>query len=846
MNSSRRLRILLIAGLVFANLMVFVLSSYALYQTRQQYILRAQAATQNVASALNQSVFSSVEKIDLAMRTVVDELERQLAGKGIDERATNEFLARHLQRLPEVEAFRVADADGFVILGKGVNRQARVSWADRDYFKHHQTHADGSLQISKPRMGRVAQQYIIGFARRYNYPDGRFAGVLSAPIAVDHFSSLLSQFDLGSNGTLVLRDADLGLIARFPPMPDHPAGQVGHTSVSKELRELVESGVRSATYYLNNSPDGFERINSYQRLQNAPMIAIVGMASEDYLADWKSELYKTSALELGFLLLSGVLGFILLRLLVQSEHNQLRLRENENRLRTIIANEPECIKIVDAEGRLQQMNPAGLAMIEADSLDQVAGHPVLGVIAPEYRKIFEEMHQRVIAGESQKVEFEVQGLRGGRRLLETHAVPMEDNGAIVHLAVTRDISERRANENALKQAKAEAEAANLAKSAFLATMSHEIRTPMNGILGMAQLLLMPDLSEQERIEYARTVHNSGQTLLRLLNDILDLSKVESGKLELSMAAFIPRQIADETIALFGEHAHTKGLVIEAIWHGSDSQRYMGDAVRLRQMVSNLISNAIKFTAQGFVRLEVSEIEREGNSAMLEFAVSDSGIGIPADRQALLFKPFSQADSSTTREYGGTGLGLSIIRSLAKLMGGTVGVESEVGKGSRFWFRIHAEALQAGEECRQVERIAADANWRPNAVAVINGQVLIVEDNPTNRAVVEAALRKLGVQYQSLENGQLAVDAIRNGMRPDLVLMDMQMPVLDGIKATEAIRQWERDAGQARIPIIALTASAFETDQQRCFAAGMDDFMAKPFSIDDLSQMLAKWLNKPAS
>ncbi|MDP1525774.1 MAG: ATP-binding protein [Rhodocyclaceae bacterium] len=845
MNSSRRLRSLLIAGLAFANVMVFVLSGYALYQTRQQHILRAQAATQNVASALNQSVSSSVEKIDLAIRTVADELERQLAGKGIDDRATNEFLARHAQRLPEVEAFRVADADGFVILGKGVNRQARVSWADRDYFKYHQTHADGSLQISKPRMGRVAQQYIIGFARRYNYPDGRFAGVVSAPIAVDHFSSLLSQFDLGPKGFLVLRYADLGLIARFPPMPDHPAGQIGHTSVSKELRERVESGVRAATYHLNNSPDGFERINSYQRLENAPMITIVGMASEDYLADWNSELYKTSALALGFLLLSGVLGSILLRLLDQSEKNQLRLRENENRLRTIIANEPECIKIVDAEGKLLQMNPAGLAMIEADSFEQVAGHSVLDVIAPEYRKRFDEMHQRVIAGESVKLEFEVQGLKGGRRLLETHAVPMIDNGAVVQLAVTRDISERRANENALKQAKAEAEAANLAKSAFLATMSHEIRTPMNGILGMAQLLLLPGLSEEERIEYARTVHNSGQTLLRLLNDILDLSKVESGKLELSLAAFSPRQIADESIALFVEHAHAKSLVIEVTWRGADGQRYMGDAVRLRQMVANLISNAIKFTAQGFVRLQVAEVERKGNRALLEFSVSDSGIGIPADRQALLFKPFSQADSSTTREYGGTGLGLSIIRSLAKLMGGTVGVESEVGKGSRFWFRIRAEALQAGEECRQAERFAADENWRPNTAAVINGQVLIVDDNPTNRAVVEAALSKLGVQYQSLENGQLAVDAIRNGMRPDLVLMDIQMPVLDGIKATEAIRQWERDTCQTHIPIIALTASAFETDQQRCFAAGMDAFLTKPLSIDDLAQAMAKWLKKPS-
>lgn len=841
MNSSRRLRSLLVTGLAFANVMVFVLSGYSLYQTRQQYILRAQAATQNVASALNQSVSSSVEKIDLAMRTVVDELERQLAGKGIDDKTTNEFLAKHAQRLPEVEAFRVADAEGFVILGKGVNRQARVSWADRDYFKYHQTHADGALQISKPRMGRVAQQYIIGFARRYNYPDGRFAGVVSAPIAVEHFSRLLSQFDLGPKGILVLRYADLGLIARFPPMPDHPVGQVGHTTVSKDLRELVESGVRAATYHLNNSPDGFERINSYRRLENAPMMTIAGMASEDYLADWKAELYKTAALAFGFLLLSGVLGAILLRLLAQSEKNQLRLRENENRLSAIIANEPECIKIVDAEGKLLQMNPAGLAMVEADSFEQVAGHSVLEVIAPEYRQIFEAMHQRVIAGEPMWCEFEVQGLKGGRRLLETHAVPMMDNGAVVHLAVTRDISERRASENALKQAKAEAEAANLAKSAFLATMSHEIRTPMNGILGMAQLLLLPGLDEQERIEYARTIHSSGQTLLRLLNDILDLSKVEAGKLELSLAAFSPRQIADETVALFVEHAHAKGLTIEAIWRGCNSQRYQGDAVRLRQMVANLISNAIKFTAHGFVRLEIAEIERNGQYATLEFAVSDSGIGIPADQVDLLFKPFSQVDSSTTREYGGTGLGLSIISSLARLMGGAVGVDSTPGKGSRFWFRVRAEVVPADKETRQNERTSS---LTADPLSLMRGQVLIVEDNPTNCKVAEALLSRLGIQSQSLENGQMAVDAICGGMQPDLVLMDMHMPVMDGIKATEAIRQWERDTWREPLPIIALTASAFAADQQCCLNAGMDDFLTKPLSLDALSRVLEKWLRKP--
>ncbi|MDO8930960.1 MAG: ATP-binding protein [Rhodocyclaceae bacterium] len=267
--------------------------------------------------------------------------------------------------------------------------------------------------------------------------------------------------------------------------------------------------------------------------------------------------------------------------------------------------------------------------------------------------------------------------------------PLRDaDGAIQGgIALVEDISERKHNETALYEAKEAAEAANLAKSRFLATMSHEIRTPMNGILGMAQLLLMSRISDEERDDYTRTILTSGETLMTLLNDILDLSKVEAGKLDLVISAFDPQQIVAETTALFAEPARTRGLSIEHGWRGPAGQCYQADPIRLRQMLSNLISNAVKFTARGIVRVEAAEIERDGNGAVLEFSVADSGIGIPPDKQPLLFKPFSQADSSTTREYGGTGLGLSIVRSLALAMGGDVGVESAAGQGARFWFRV---------------------------------------------------------------------------------------------------------------------------------------------------------------
>ena len=406
-------------------------------------------------------------------------------------------------------------------------------------------------------------------------------------------------------------------------------------------------------------------------------------------------------------------------------------------------------------------------------------------------------------------------------------------------ASARDITLRKQNELALIEAKQAAEAANEAKSRFLATMSHEIRTPMNGILGMAQMLLLPEVTNAERSDFARTILNSGQSLLKLLNDILDYSKVEAGKLELEHVVFEPIQLLSEVQALFAEAAHSKGLHLDSIWHDNLAV-YKADAHRLRQMLSNLIANALKFTPHGQVRLEVSEIQRNGNQAMLEFAVSDTGIGIPAETQALLFKPFSQADSSTTRQFGGTGLGLSIVRQLARLMGGDVGVSSEPGKGSRFWFRILADVCESGE------RRGHERNGIAGAVSMqapLHGTLLVVEDDATNRKVIRAMLLNLGLGAEMANDGEQAIARIAGGERFDLILMDVQMPVMDGLSATAKIRQREREQGEPHRIIIALTADAFAEDRERCLKAGMDDFLTKPIDVAALSALLHQWLDR---
>lgn len=522
----------------------------------------------------------------------------------------------------------------------------------------------------------------------------------------------------------------------------------------------------------------------------------------------------------------------------------------------------------DPDGNITFINPAAAQLLGYAPEELIGKHtPALfhdpAEVAARAREFSRELGRPVAIGFETFVIKSILGLpnehewtyirKNGERvpvLLGVTAIRDSEGAITGFLGTAADITKRRRLEDDLRRAIEVVEAANRAKSEFLATMSHEIRTPLNGVLGVAQLMMDTPLSP-EQCEYVRVMTQSGGVLLSIISDILDYSKIEAGKMEAECAAFDLAQAAGEVVNILSLRAQENGLFLKLEISPSEGYAAVGDPGRVRQILMNLVGNALKFTERGGVDVRV---RMQDGSWRVE--VQDTGAGIPEESQAKIFGKFSQADASTTRKFGGTGLGLAISKGLAEMMGGSLGFSSRPGKGSLFWLilpagiglpaaaRPDAEAY-SDWSMAHAQRLqlttASDAEPAQHALetaaAFAGMRVLVVEDNRVNQMVATAIFRKLGCAVETAVNGEEALAKVCGGGFA-VVFMDCQMPVMDGYEATRSIREWESGRAGPRVPIIALTANAFSDDRQNCLAAGMDDFVSKPLRAAEIVRKLS--------
>jgi len=740
------------------------------------------------------------------------------------------------------------DAQGLLIAhGTGEPVEGKIDLSDRDYFRAHLDQASVGLFVSHAVLGRLSHRWTIQLSRRLEMADGSFAGILTVSADPAYLSRFYLSVDLGPHSVVTLVGRDGYIRARAPAVDAAFTQDLSANGLFKAMVAAQQAG----RFFGSSNIDAQPRVYGYRALDELPLFVLVGVSLKDAMDLYRFQ-RKRATIAAGAVTLLVLLSLALFLREIERRRTRERqlaaaaeaLAEQEAQYRLLADHASDMIVRVSRDGGRTYVSPACRHVLGYEP-EELTGRQLGGTLHPGDRAIITASYEANLRGEHApsvvgrafRRDGSIVWLEARHRQVYQPGDPMP----IEVISCIRDVTEQKeaeewvlaahdrlkAQTTLLIAAREAADAANVAKSEFLANMSHEIRTPMNGIIGMNGLLMRSALDPDQR-KFARAVQTSAEALLAIINDILDISKLEAGKVELETIDFDLQAMIEQAVGLLAPRAHEQGLEI-AVWIDPPARSWFkGDPTRVRQILLNLLSNAVKFTPEGFIEVEATLRTDAAGERTLRVAVGDSGIGIGPEVKARLFQKFHQADGSITRRFGGSGLGLSISKELVELMGGRIGVADRPGGGALFWIEL---PLAAGTQI---------SPRTPASLADLGRiRALIVDDLAVNRTILQRSLAEDGVAAEAVRSGAEALDAVAEAVlagRPfDLVLLDQMMPGMAGEDIGEAIRS-HRDWPQPKL--IMLSSIGTPLSHEKAARVGFDAFLTKPVHHAALIQTIA--------